>query len=388
MTAKDRIYINNGILHINDPNKSELSRFEELSIENITKAGYGHTQYVLSRPQDRARAKRNGFDFAIHPFRLSERGRELRGLLDTAGGLVYADKACCFALHKAKRLGVKFILGGRRGTFLKFQVDEIGQVTGVQTADGVLHPSELVIVACGGWTPSMLPEMDGLCETTSGSVAFLQIPRHSPLWDRFAPEKFPVWTVEIRKGELGGVYGFPRDEQGVMKVAYRGTKYTNPQLQTDGAERSVPITKWTTPSVNEMPQTALGILTDFLDTYLPELGQNGIQISGTRLCWYTDSYDNQYVIDAVPGKKGVMVATGGSGHAFKMLPVIGKHVVDRVEGRSTDSLDIWRWRKLKAGETPYNVLMEGSSGPRALQNVVLGCMKNTLSESSIKVAKL
>ena len=386
LSSKDRIYVNNGILHVNDPSKPELSAFERLSIQNITKAGYGHTQYVLSRPGDRLRAKNDGFAYALDPFR---KGGEPRGLLDTAGGLVYADKACCFALHKAKRLGAKFVLGGLEGTFSKLQEEKKGgRVTGVRTADGVLHPCELVIMACGGWTPSLIPEMDGLCETTSGSVTFLQIPRHSPLWARFAPENFPVWTVQLRDGELGGVYGFPRDEHGIMKVAYRGTKYTNPQLCEDGSERSAPITKWTTPSIEKIPSEALNVLTEFLDTYLPELGQNNIHISGTRLCWYTDSYDNQYVIDAVPGKQGLMVATGGSGHAFKMLPVIGKHVVDRIEGRSTDELRCWRWRKKGVGEKPFNVLMEGSNGPRALQNVALSGETDLLLRSGGSTAKL
>jgi sarcosine oxidase/L-pipecolate oxidase len=67
-----------------------------------------------------------------------------------------------------------------------------------------------------------------------------------------------------------------------------------------------------------------------------------------------------------------MVATGGSGHSFKYLPILGSLVVDIIEGIETDRpvVRAWKWRKL--GETsPVNVLMEGKKGSRALQNITL-----------------
>lgn len=89
----------------------------------------------------------------------------------------------------------------------------------------------------------------------------------------------------------------------------------------------------------------------------------------TRLCWYTDSFDNHFVIDFVPGMDGVMVATGGSGHGFKFLPNLGKYVVDRIEGKQDDKgfLERWKWRSLKAGEKAFNNIMEGTRSNRALQ---------------------
>ncbi len=51
----------------------------------------------------------------------------------------------------------------------------------------------------------------------------------------------------------------------------------------------------------------------------------GVGITDTRLCWYTDSLDNNFLVDYVPGYgDSLLVASGGSGHAFKFLPVIGK----------------------------------------------------------------
>ena len=179
----------------------------------------------MSKAEDVARAKDLGFGYAVDPFNRKARGRPYGGLLDTSGGLTRADKACLFALHKARLLGVRFVFG-TKGTFESFIFPESdpNEVSGIRTADGVDHSAALTIVAGGGWTPTIMPELDGLCETTAGSVFFYRIPRESTLWDRFAPSNFPSYAWGMRDGAKGGIYGFPRDETGILKIGYRGTK--------------------------------------------------------------------------------------------------------------------------------------------------------------------
>lgn len=47
------------------------------------------------------------------------------------------------------------------------------------------------------------------------------------------------------------------------------------------------------------------------------------------MCWYTDSLDNSFIIDYVPDYNDTLfVASGGSGHGFKFLPVLGKVNID------------------------------------------------------------
>lgn len=369
MTIKDRIYVNTGVYRLGD-DSGALNAFEKASIENLAKAGKGNLQYLLDDPAKVERARNDGYGHGIDPFRLASGGKHA-GYLDMVGGFVYADKACRYALHKARGLGVKFVLDDVAGRFRSFKEDANGRVTGIITDDGRTHPAAVVVVACGAWTPSILPEIDGLCEATAGSIALIQIPPIPRLRQRFSPENFPVWYYRIGGGEYGDVYGFPIDERGVMKIGYRGTKFTNPQRVDDtGREQSVPITRWTKPSVNLLPHISIKAIRNFIDTYLPELRKNAIDIAATRLCWYTDSFDNHFVIDAVPNRPGVIVATGGSGHAFKFLPVLGRFVADRIEGKESDKImEFWRWRRLKDGEKPVNVLGQGSRSPTALVNV-------------------
>lgn len=96
---------------------------------------------------------------------------------------------------------------------------------------------------------------------------------------------------------------------------------------------------------------------------MPELSEIGI--TSTKLCWYTDSIDNSFVVDHVPGRPGVVVCSGGSGHGFKFLPILGREVVRILEGQTNTVYGkLWKWRK--SNEKLRNGLEEGQGGPRVL----------------------
>ena len=215
IAKSDVLYVNNGNVIINTT--PSLSDFELQSIASMKAVGQGSTQFVVQNAADNARARESGYGYALEPFRRNGKGYCV--LLDIAGGFLNADKACCFALHKARSLGVKFIFGPG-GTFKNFvtSATEPEVVAGVITEDGTRYEAAMTIAAGGGWTPTIVPELDGLCETTAGSVFFYQIPRDSPLWDRFAPENFPSYSYAMRDGAIGGIYGFPRDSEGRFKI--------------------------------------------------------------------------------------------------------------------------------------------------------------------------
>lgn len=380
MSRNDRVFIHNGNLIMTDAR--ELPPFDQATVDSMEKAGHINTQLVTTNAQHRAVAQAMDLGFAIDPFRREQKRGHNIAVLDSTGGLAVADKACCYALQKARDLGVNFIFGPDRGSLHSFIRDDgtaPQHVTGIRTEDGVVHKAKLIIVACGGWTPSLLTCTDSVCETTAGSVAFIKIPRTSPLWERFSPDNFPTWQYKMRDGAEGGLYGFPRDEAGWLKIGYRGTKYTNPLAQADGKERSVPVTRWSSAqsdghTIAAIPRQAMQVIQRFISENLPEVEEEGLKIEKTRLCWYNDSFDDHLLIDHVPDTdKSLLVATAGSGHAFKYLPVIGKYVADRVEGVGQDapSMTSWQWRYPEPGTEPRNRLMEGKKGPRALDNVSL-----------------
>lgn len=64
------------------------------------------------------------------------------------------------------------------------------------------------------------------------------------------------------------------------------------------------------------------------------------------MCWCTDTHDRNWLLDVHPKHPRLLVATGDSGVAFKMLPVMGKYISDLVEGKSLDPMlkEAWKWR--------------------------------------------
>ncbi|KAI7759586.1 hypothetical protein LZL87_013834 [Fusarium oxysporum] len=225
MATGDNIWINNGDLSCTD--EETLPPFERATIESMEQSGYPDTQLVNNNPQYLRLAKKKGLAPHMQPF-----AKKLLGVFDTTGGITLADKACRFALHKAKRLGVQFVLNQTAGKVISIVQDSAGRASGISTVDGKTHQAALTIAACGGWTPTLIPESDGFAETTARCVVIFKLPED--LRERFSPSRFPAWSFKIADGAETGLYGFPVDENGLLKIGYRGTKYTNPKVQSDG----------------------------------------------------------------------------------------------------------------------------------------------------------
>ena len=66
-----------------------------------------------------------------------------------------------------------------------------------------------------------------------------------------------------------------------------------------------------------VPRTVLQELRGHLARTYPDLANK--PWVGTRMCWYTDSADEDWIIGFHPLDRGVMFATAGSGHAMKVL---------------------------------------------------------------------
>jgi len=67
----------------------------------------------------------------------------------------------------------------------------------------------------------------------------------------------------------------------------------------------------------------------------------GAPIVATRVCVYCDSWDGHFWIARDPAHPSLVLATGGSGHAFKFAPMLGGLIADAVEGHERPR---FRWR--------------------------------------------
>ncbi|KAI9319906.1 FAD dependent oxidoreductase-domain-containing protein [Dichotomocladium elegans] len=204
-------------------------------------------------------------------------------------------------------------------------------VSGIITQDSKVHTGDLVILATGPWTAGLVDLEDRLSAT--GQVVIQFKPSTASPFHTF--KDFPVWSADVSNT---GFYGFPLNNDGILKIARHATGYVNPRA-ADGV--SVPRTQVTNPS-DTIPVEALRTFRDFLGNFFPET--SSLDISYSRVCWYSDTADGHFLITPHPKLQNLIIASGDSGHGMKFLPIIGTKIVEIIEGKETEYSKLWRWR--------------------------------------------
>lgn len=190
-------------------------------------------------------------------------------------------------------------------------------------AGGALVRADLVVVCAGAWVPRLVPELASAIAAHGQPVFHLAPADPAP----YAAARFPVFGADLSRT---GYYGFPATADGLVKIANHGA--------------GVPITSDDQRVVGADHERALRAL---LADVLPGLA--AAPIVHRRLCVYADTRDGHFWIARHPARASLVVATGGSGHAFKFAPVLGALVADAALGearapRSRELLHRFRWR--------------------------------------------
>ncbi|KAF7161700.1 hypothetical protein CNMCM5623_007187 [Aspergillus felis] len=311
-----RLFVNSGMLRVQPTDK--LSELEKDTLASMERDGLRDTQFVKSSPEDRQRAESLGWKSKLLDFEIpdTEPGQTYDAVLDSLAGFVRCSNASAYWYKIAVAKGVVFRFGkeGAIESLVKApSTVEPGKekVIGIRSEDGAFHDVDTVVVAAGSFSTQVLPELSYHLESSAGSVATLKIDiKQTELWDKYSPDNFPVitWKATTRDKagkDTGSIYVLPRTPEGYLKI---GSPTSNRPLQELRSHRTG---------------------NEFVSIFLPEFV--GVPFSSTKLCWYTDSLDNSFVIDYVPdyAEKSVFVCTGGSGHGAKFLPVLGEILARR-----------------------------------------------------------
>jgi glycine/D-amino acid oxidase-like deaminating enzyme len=240
-------------------------------------------------------------------------GRYVDGFFHAKGGYAESGRVVAALLARARRAGVRLLEGRRMAGLL----EEGGRVTGVREASGTVRRAGEVVVAAGAWTGKLLGLTPAIRAT--GHPVFHLRPANPAL---FEAERFPTFTADVART---GYYGFPRNRDGVVKVANHGV---GTRIDPD-APRGV-------------TETHRAELRAFLAGTFPALLD--AEVVYTRLCLYADTQDEDFWIARDPDRRGLTMAGGGSGHGFKFAPVLGALIADAVEGVPNPKLEKFRWR--------------------------------------------
>lgn len=277
----------------------EPSSFEGASFACLTARGH-----ALERLDESAIAERLP---AWRP------GRYVDGYINPEGGWAESGAVVTELAREAERAGVVL----REGVRVR-PLEGAGAVTGVLTEQGERIDASTVVIAAGAFTPLLVPELADRLTPIGQPVFHFDPPAGVPL----VPPSFLPWAADIG---TTGWYGFPV-HAGVLKIANHG-----PGMRVDPAKERIVPTTWE------------ATFRAFLERSLPDVA--AAPVVRTRLCLYCDSFDGDFFIGAHPERRGLVVAAGGSGHAFKFAPLLGKAIADAVEGVSREMWSRFAWRE-------------------------------------------
>ncbi|MBL8609860.1 MAG: N-methyl-L-tryptophan oxidase [Myxococcales bacterium] len=224
--------------------------------------------------------------------RLFPGAASFEALFEPTAGWVDPERAVRWMLDRAVSLGAH-LREGVRVLSLRSQPDRVT----LDTDAGELTASKVVV--CGGpWTKKLLENLPVALRVTRQAACWFEVPAA----DRHRLAALPVFAIEDERGAF--VYGFPIDSEGLLKVASHDKGEV---IDPDDVSRASHATD------EDAPRGAL-------QRYF---GVDGWRLARTSVCLYTNTPDGHYLLDRVPGERGVFFIGGTSGHGFKLAPVLG-----------------------------------------------------------------
>ncbi|NWI65225.1 SOX oxidase, partial [Todus mexicanus] len=219
---------------------------------------------------------------------------------DSTGGVLFADRALRAVQDVFRRHG-----GTLRDGEKVLRIDP-GAVLAVTTTAGVYRASRLIITA-GAWTGAFVaplglrlplqPLRINVCYWKEKKPETPSVGRDSPCFISTPLSEAPH-----------GIYGLPSLEYpGLVKVCYHHGSPTDPE------ERD------RVPTGDNHPN--LTRLSSLVSSYLPGLEP---QPAVVETCLYTNTPDEDFILDRHPKFSNIIIGAGFSGHGFKLAPMVGK----------------------------------------------------------------
>ena len=228
------------------------------------------------------------------------------GLFEPQAGYLQARRACQAVVSAfVKEGGVYQVARSLPG-----EVDG-SEMQPVTLQNGELLAADQYIFACGPWLATLFPFLNNLLKVSRQEIFFFGQPH-----DRHAEfsSSLPVWA------EVGDQfwYGIPGDGKRGFKL---GDDTTGPDFDPTHGDRSA---------------SAAGIesAARYLGFRFP--GMRGAPLLESRVCQYSRTADDHFIIDRHPQAENCWIAGGGSGHGFKHGPAIGEYLAALVCGREKE----------------------------------------------------
>lgn len=223
------------------------------------------------------------------------------GILDELGGVLLSERAVQVLQFQALGSGASLL----QGVDVRGVIERPGRIV-IETSLGQ-YTTEQLIICAGVWTPVIVPELHDLLEIRPIPLLWYLINSQH----QFEAQRHPGF---IRDKEGAHIYGFPTLDGATVKVGV--------QLHPDpiGSPNDLP-----SQVSRDIIQRSSGVIQDLLHGLAPE---------PVRASMHMDVFttNKRPVIDKVSER--TTVATGFSGHGFKLTPAWGRLAIDLAMNRA------------------------------------------------------
>jgi sarcosine oxidase len=245
------------------------------------------------------------------------------GLVDVDAGSLRASRCVRAALRAARDAGVRV----RTRTHVESVASRLG---GVQVRFGAdaSDTFDRAIVCAGPWTSRLIPALAPRLRPTRQQYVHLMPTRDAAA---FRPPAMPIWIDAANDW-----YGFPEhgDVPGVKIASHVFGDVVDPD-----------------DVLREIDDAAVVQTREYARRRFPALADGDVTYA--KVCLYTVSPDEDFIVDVAPDMPGCVFIAGCSGHAFKFGPLLGAVASDLALDREP-RVDIARFRTARfAGERDH-----------------------------------
>ena len=180
------------------------------------------------------------------------------------------------------------------------------------------YEAETLVISAGAWASKLLPGLGATAVPERQALAWFETLKP----ELFTTEAFPVFNLMVDEGNF---YGFP--EFGIPGFKLGRYHHLEEIVDPDEIDRA--------PNARDE-----ALLRDFTEKYFPDAAG---ATSSMKVCMFTNSPDEHFIIDTLPDSPQVVVAAGFSGHGYKFSSVVGEILTDlAVDGGTRHDIGMFR----------------------------------------------
>ncbi len=238
---------------------------------------------------------------------------DFKVLYQPDSGFIAASRTVLGCLNLARANGA-IIKDHTAVETIRVDADAVEVITAIGT-----HSAGKLIVTAGAWAKSLLKQT-GIHLPLTPLRCQLNFMAPTDMF-QYEAQHCPVWIAHVSALFPETVYGIPSHGGSGFKIAFHG-----------GPAADHPSSFSREPDASNVED-----LRPFMRAFIPGIAEAPVRES--RVCLYTVTPDEHFIVDAHPEYKHVVIGAGFSGHGFKFSPIIGKMLCDIALNGSTPHND-------------------------------------------------